>query len=185
MDSNNIVTPFILYDPNMIDNLAHLPEMCIFGLINNDNKSILIYRTKNIVTSLSRIIKEYKYSNKKILRDFKLIIIEKIDDPNNLWIRYNFHNDQYSNKGYIVHNRCRYNIRYRLRKQILGDFRMKYDKRHLFYVKIVSRRNKEIVVGIFDNVPDMDRFTETHYPDGLILNIEYANNNITKEYRKL
>lgn len=182
MYSNNIVTPYILFDPTIIDNLAHLPEMCIFGLINNDTRSILIFRSKNIVTTLSRIIKEYKYSNKNILKDFKLIIIEKINDPDNLWIRYNFWNDHYSNNDYIVHNRCKYKIRYKLRKQILGDFRMTYDKRHLFYVKVVSRRNKEIVVGIFDSVSDMDEFTSKFYPNGVIDNITYSVNSLTKEY---
>lgn len=186
MDSNSIVTPGILYDPFLIDNLAHLPEMCIFGLVNNETKTMLIYRTKNIVTALARIVKEYKYSNKKILRDFKLIIIEKIEDPNNLWVRYNFWTNEYSsNRGYIIHNRCKYNIKYKLRKQILADFRMKSNVRALFYVKVVSRRHKEVIVGIFDKVEDMDSFVETFYPSGLILNIEYSNNELTKEYRSL
>ncbi len=186
MDSNkysNITDPpFVLYDPFILNDLVDMPEMCVFGLVNIDTKSILIYRTTNIVTSLSRIIKEYKYSNNRILKNFELIIIEKIEDPNNLWVRYNFWTNEYSNRGYVIHNKCRYNIKYKLRKQILGDFRMKYNTRPLFYVKVVSRRYKEVTVGVFDNVIDMDAFTNTYYPSDIILNIEYSNNDLTKEY---
>lgn len=172
-----------LYDPFIVDNLFHLPEMCIFGLINEENKLIMIYRTKNIVTALARIINEYKYSNKTLLKYSKLVIIEEIKDPNNLWVRYSFWNKEYSNKGYIIGNKCRYNIRYKLRKQILRDFRRKYDTHPLFYVKVVSSRYKEIVVGVFDKVDDMDAFITEFYPhNGLINNIVYSNNRLTKEY---
>lgn len=167
---------------NIVTELAHLPEMCIFGLINNETKTLLIFRTTNIVTSLSRILKDYKYSNLNIVTDFKLIIIENIKDKNNLWVRYNFYISHYSNAGYAIHNRCKYNIRYKLRKQILADFRMKSNVRALFYVKVVSRRYKEVIVGIFDKVEDMDSFTDTFYPDGLINNITYSSNHLTKEY---
>src|ERR1019366_6276442 len=118
-----------LYDPFIIDNLVHLPKMCIFGLINEETKSILIYRTTSVITALARIIEEYRHSNNNIVTNFKLVIIETITDPNNLWVRYNFWTNDYSNKGYIIHNRCKYNIRYKLRKQILGDFKMEYNSR--------------------------------------------------------
>lgn len=164
----------------LINSLSLLPEMCIFGLINEDNKAILIYRTTNIVTSLARIIREYKYSNKNILK-LSLIIIEDIKDSNNLWVRYNYWTNYYSNKGYIIMNRCKYNIKYKLRKQILGDFRPKFSSLPLFYVKIVSRRYKEIIVGIFDKVIDMDEFIDKHYANG-IDSIVYSSNKLTKEY---
>lgn len=182
MDSNTNSFPCILYDPFMIDNLVHLPEMCVFGLINEESKIVLIYRTTNIVTSLARVIRDYKYSNKNILKNFKLIIIEKIEDSNNLWIKYNFWVNEYSNKGYTVYNRSKYKMRYKLRKQILGDFRTRNELGVLFYVKVVSSRYKEVIVGIFDKVSDMDAFTDTYYPGGLILHLEYAKNSITKEY---
>jgi hypothetical protein len=175
--------PLKLYDPFIIDNLSHLPEMCVFGLINEENKIVFIYRTKNIVTALARIVNQYKYSNKNILKHFKLIVIEEIKDSNNLWVRYNFFNNEYSNMGYVVANKCKYNIRYKLRKQILGDFRKKYNAKPLFYVKVVSRRYKEVTVGIFDNVDAMDKFVSEHYGHG-INNIVYSNNHLTREYRE-
>jgi hypothetical protein len=172
--------PFNLYDPNLIDNLSHLPEMCIFGLINEHNKIVLIYRTTNIVTALSRIVNEYKYSNKNILK-FGLIIIETITDKHNLWVRYNYWNNEYSNNGYTVGNKCKYNMNYKLRKQALKDFRVKRHGPLLFYVKVVSRRYKEVIVGIFDKVEDMDAFVNKHYANG-INNIIYSNNNLTRQY---
>lgn len=173
-------TEFILFDPTIMDNLNHLPEMCIFGLVNEDNKVIFIYRTTNIVTALSRIVKEYKYRNKNILK-LPLVIIETITDKNNLWVRYNYWDKYYSNAGYIVANKCKYNIQYKLRKQIMGDFRRKYDRVPLFYVKLISRRYKEVVVGVFDNNDETEAFINKHYSNG-IDNIVYSNNSLTREY---
>jgi hypothetical protein len=177
------LTNIELFDPYLINDLVQLSEMCVFGLVNEETKAILIYRTTNIVTSLSRIIREYRYSNKNILK-LNLIIIETITDKANLWVRYNYWTKYYSNNGFNLMNKSRYNIKYKLRKQILGDFRMKTNVRALFYVKVVSRRHKEVVVGVFDKVSEMDQFTAQYYPDGLIENITYSSNSLTSEYRK-
>lgn len=174
-------TLFKLYDPNLMDNLTHLPEMCVFGLVHEPTKTMLLFRTKNIVTALSRIINEYKYSNNKVLK-LPLIVFEEIKDSNNLWVRYNYWGKYYSDLDYVILNRCKYNIKYKLRTQILGDFRKKYNSLPMFYVKVVSRRYKEVIVGIFDKVDDMNSFLETHYPNNRIDNITYSNNSLTKEY---
>lgn len=175
-------TEFISYNQHLLDNLNHLPEMCIFGLISETNKAIYIYRTKNIVTALNRIIKEYKYSNKNILK-LPLIIIEDIKDSNNLWVRFNFHISNYSNIGYTIMNKPRNSIKYKLRISIQGDFRMKSDVRPLFYVKVVSRRYKEIVVGVFDHISYMQEFIDAHYPN-TIDSLVYSSNSLTQEYRE-
>jgi hypothetical protein len=62
---------------------------------------------------------------------------------------------------------------------------MEYNSRALFYVKVVSRRYKEVVVGVFDNVPDMDEFVSIYYPNDKIDDIIYSSNSLTKEYRCL
>jgi hypothetical protein len=181
MSNENIVTPYKLYDPNLVDNLSHLPKMCIFGLIDEVNKTILIYRTKNIVTALNRIIRQYEYSNKKILK-LPLVIIEDIKSSNNLWIRYSYWNRYYSNMGYNIFNKSKYNIAYKVHKEVYRDFRSIKSRSMLFYVSIVSRRGKGFVVGIFDKVNLMDEFVSQSYPNGAINNIIYSDNSLTREY---
>lgn len=166
---------------DLIQKLKSLPEMCIFGLIDEVNKAIYLYRTSNIVTALNRILKEYKYSNNVL--SLPLIIIEDIKDKDNLWVRFNYHITNYSNLGYTVMNKPRNRIKYKLRIQILADFRMKSNVRPLFYVKVVSRRYKEIVVGIFDHISYMQEFIDAHYPN-TIDSLVYSSNSLTQEYRE-
>lgn len=172
-----------LFDPFLIDNLAHLPDMCIFGLINEKDKKIFIGKTRNIVTYLSRLIKEYKYSNKELLK-LPLIIIETITDKPNLWVRYNYWVNYYSNEGYLIYNKPRYRINCKLRIDLSKDFRMLKHTRHLFYVKIVSRHYKEHIIGVFDKIYDAESFISREYNNG-IDNIVYSNNNLTKEYMEV
>jgi len=173
-------TPYILFDPNLMDNLLHLPEMCIFGLVNESGKKIFIGYTINIVTSLSKLIKEYKSSNKELFK-LPLIIIEKITDKHNLLVRYNYWCKYYSNKGYLLYKKPANRVNFKIRIDLSKDFRMLKHTRHLFYVKILSRRYREHIIGVFDKIYDAEAFIADKYPNG-IDDIIYSNNNLTKEY---
>lgn len=168
------------FNKDLINTLSQLPNMCVFALVNEKDKKIFIGKTTNLVTYLGRLINECQYSNKELLT-LPFIILESITDKPNLYVRFNYWINYYSNKGYLIYKKPKYRLNYKLRIDLMGDFRMQYEARHLFYVKILSRRYRELVIGVFDKIYDAEAFIADNYPNG-IESVVYSSNSLTKEY---
>jgi len=110
--------------------------------------------------------------------DFR--VIEKIDDPVKLRVRYQYWVSDYSNKGWVMYRDYKA-IQYKVRIDIRNDETKGYNAKYLLYVKLVSRGYKELIVGVFDNLEECNKFIELNYSN--INDIVYSNE-LTKKYRK-
>lgn len=171
-----------LFDPYLLDNLVHLPDMCIYGFINEDDKKIYIGHTYDLLLALHRNLKEIKYSNhpcKRDLKKLKFIIIETLNTRKKSHIRHQYWINDYSNKGYRLYRRYKA-CSFKLRIDLLADFRYQGYAKYLFYVKLLTKRYKELTVGVFDNIKETESFVSDNYKS--IDNIIYSDNALTKEY---
>ena len=153
-------------------NLFNYPEMCVFGLINTQNKNIYLSYTINLPLALARIIKEIKNSNNKLKKDWdklELVILETVTDRSNLKVRYKAYCDEYSNNGWVFYNKISNLVNYKIRHEIVT-----IEGKVKVQVKLLNRRYKEIVVGTFDTYEDAMKWSTVNYPDSNnIINIVY------------
>lgn len=158
---------------NLLVNLFNYPDMCVFGLINSKDHKIYLGYTINLPQALARIIKETKLSNNKLNNDWnklELVILETFTDRSNLRVRHKWYFNEYSNKGWMFYNKISNSTRYKLRLDIVSDKGLDYKVK----VKLLTRRYKEVVVGVFDTYEDAKAWSSIHYPDSNnITNIVY------------
>lgn len=170
----------------MFKDIIDLPEQCIYGLVNKSDKKIFIGHTKDLVTALNRIGKDIKSSNhvlKEDINKLELIILEVIKDDSLLRSRYQFYYNQYSNMGYLHYRKYKAMGFYKLHVYVLNDVLDDNRCKARVYVSLHYGRSKEVVVGIFDSVPDSDVFINKYYVDkNNISVIIYSSNKLTKEY---
>lgn len=170
-------------NPFLLQDLGSIPEMCIYGFINETDKKIFIGYTTDIVTALNRNLKEMKYSNHPCKDDFdklKVINIETLKSRQDAKIRYQYWVKQYSNQGYRMYRKYKA-VDYKVRIEVLRDFRVKPPtSAYLLYVKLLDRRYKSITVGVFDQVSEADDFVANNYAQ--VDKIVYSDNQLTKEY---
>lgn len=167
----------------MLREIIDLPDQCIYGLINNQDKKIFIGYTKDLVTALNRIGKDIKYSNhilKNDINKLELIIIETINNEDLLRSRYQFWYNKYSNMGFLHYRKYKAMGFYKLFIDVLMVNHIHVPK---VYVKLRWGRSKELTVGIFDSVEECDAFINEFYPNkNNIASIIYSSNILTKEY---
>jgi hypothetical protein len=159
---------------NIIETMLDMPPMGIYGLIYGSK--IHLFYTSNIVTALGRILNNGNY------RNYILVLIEEITDKNKLRLRYSFNVKEYSNNGFDIINKPKYNTKYKLRIDVLKDFRIKQGPSILVYVKACCRSRRELIVGVFKTLPEAHEFTDMFYAGNIVTDIIYASNDLTKEY---
>lgn len=146
----------------------------ILALENSRNKRVLLVRSSDVLTTLSRILKECKSRNKKyrlLNKEFRQIEI-KLVDTNNDRISYAKWLAQYQSQGYTFYSSYKA-VQYSLKTDIdyLG---------HVI-VKLVSRSYSEVIVGYFDSIEEADNFVSRNYPHKeSITEIKYAENDKSK-----
>lgn len=159
---------------NLLVNLFNYPDMCVFGLINSQDHKIYLGYTINLSQALARIIKETKSSNNKLKQDWnklELIILSDITDRNNLRVRHKLYFNEYSNKGWVFYNKISNVTRYKLRLKVVFE---EYNKEPKVHVKLLTRRYKEIPVGVFETMEAAKTWCDVYYPDSNnITNIIY------------
>lgn len=160
--------------------LANLPSKCIYGLFNDLDKKVYIGHTNNLLRSLYSNIESLKYSNIDFNKlDFR--IIETIVDSARLRIRYQYWVSDYSNRGWTMYRNYKA-ISYRVKVEVLNDVTKVNGKKYYFYVKLVSRGYKELIVGVFDAIDECNEFVSLNYSN--ICDIVYSDNELTNLYRK-
>ena len=170
-----------IINKTLLGYLFNYPEMCIYGLINSKDHKIYIGYTSNLPSALSRIIKETKDSNNKLKHDWnklELVILETITDRKNLRVRHKFYNNEYSNRGWVLYNKGSNLTSYKLRLDAINNG---VGKDLSIHVKLISRRYREIVVGIFNTHEEALNWCLTNYPDNSnITNIVYSDVSLCK-----
>lgn len=166
---------------NLINNLINLPEMGIYGLLNKIDNKIYIGFSKNIVTALIRLINNIKYSNiKHDLNKLEFIIIETINKPEELRLRCQHWINDYSNKGFGLYNNKRKVFNQKLRICAISSLDGAGRPNYHLHVRIVSKGYRELTVGVFNDVSELNEFVDKNYK--VIDKIVYADNRLTKEY---
>lgn len=171
--------PCELFDPNFIDNLIHLPKMSVYGFINLETKKIFIGYSRNTIQAICRQIKNPLL--KGDLKKVSFIIIETIDDPINLRVRYEYWVNEYRNLGFIMY-RQHNAITYKAQIGVMDDISSLVNGKLQFTVKLRSRRRKELIVGVFETLEEANGFIELNYPNGVVNRVIYADNTLTTSY---
>jgi len=146
----------------------------ILALENSRNKRVLLVRSSDVLTTLSRILKECKSRNKKyrqLNKDYRQIEI-KLVDTNNDRLAYAKHLAQYQSQGYTFYSSYKA-VQYSIKTDIdyLG---------HVI-VKLVSKAYYEVIIGYFDSIEEADNFVLRNYPNReSITEIKYADNEKSK-----
>jgi hypothetical protein len=167
---------------NIFQDLSNLPDKCIYGLFNDQDKKVYIGYSSNTIRTLYSNISNLKYSN--LTPDWGKLefrVIEPIEDSNRLKVRYQYWVSHYSNEGWSMYRDFKA-IEYKVRIDILNDETRQKNGRYLLYVKLLSRGRSEVVVGVFDSLSECNEFVESNYKT--IKDIHYSNNELTNEYRK-
>lgn len=161
--------------------MYELPRSGIFKFVNEEKKLVYISYSKNLITSLSRNIKEiqdkvhvYKPLNEDF-EDWKFDIIETLnyhDTILDISCKINLYIEEYKQLGYNV--RTHQNIqKLKFRVDIGQDYKV--------YCKLISRGRTEYVVGVFKDMEDAKEFIEMYRNIKNIVPI-YSTNQLTKDY---
>jgi hypothetical protein len=177
-----------LINKTLFNYLINYPEMCIYALINQKEQKIYLGYTTNLPGALARIIKDLKYSNNKLKNDLDKLtfgIIETITDRKNLRLRYKFHQNEYSNDGWMLYRKDNKLPNYKLRIDVLGEDGLHTTDHTKVFVKLRTRGGSEVIIGVFSDFNDASEWAYNTYTDkSNISNIVYANNELTQEYLK-
>lgn len=176
-----------LVNKTILNYLFNYPEMCIYGLINHKDHKIYVGYTANLPLALSRIIRDTKYSNNKLNKDWdklEFAVLETVTDRKNLRIKYNQWIKEYSNKGWDLYKKQgQSNIpTYKLRIDLWMDESRWTKEDQLVYVRLITRRYKELTVGVFNDYDEAVRWSKDNYPNTTITQVIYAKNALTEEY---
>jgi hypothetical protein len=155
----------------------------IYCLINESKKRVYISYSKDIITSLSRIVRDIRSKNviyKQLIKDVRgleFLLLEDIniyDSEIDVCTKLDYFITLYKQLGYEL-----YNDKYKLQK-----FKVSLEvdlNDNLVYVKLVNKRYKKIVVGVFDKMYDAEEFATLFETMDIIKPI-YSINNLTKSY---
>lgn len=146
-------------------------------LVNHEQKKAYISYSSNISSALFRL------SGEPSLQDLTFELLELVTDPINLRVRCQYFKDQYASNGYQILNQKRVS-NWKLLIEPIHDFRVKAHNEYVLLVKVRCRANKEVIVGVFEDVDHMDAFLLKYYPQKLVTEIRSSNNPLTKEYKE-
>ena len=163
----------------LFEQLKHVNQAGVYLLVSLDTREVYINHSSNIAKSLVRLLSSNMYFPK-----FNFNILELVTDPINLRPRCQFYKDLYSSNGYTLLNPKRVS-NWKLYTGIIDDFTYARGHKALFTVTLVSGSYKRIIVAVYSDYEELQEFLRYYYPANLVTSIIYADNDLTKEYRKL
>lgn len=166
----------------VFETLYNLPREGIYAIRNEQEKSVYISYSKDLLTSVSKNVKQIKekvhicnFLNREI-EELEFGIIETLNyytTKLDIHCLLYYHITEYRNKGYTV-------IAYRNIKPL--RFRVDIGQDCRVYCKLITKDYKEYVVGVFNNKIEAKDFIKQYQDmDSLIYPI-YSINDLTKEY---
>lgn len=150
----------------------------IFGFINDANKTLFLVTATNMLGSINRILD----NNNLVTANADIKLLEIVTNRSELQLRYNYWFNIYSNLGYNILSKKP--SPYKLRIEVLQDFRSPNTKEVLFYLSIVPRSYKSFVVGVFSTYGEVEGFMRGNYSNEQVYKIVTADNQLTKEFLK-
>lgn len=147
----------------------------ILALENVKDKRVLLVRTSDVLVSLARIIKSIKSRNKyyrAMLKDYRKLDIKLLDSDNSR-MTFEYWNTHYKTEGYTF---------YRSYKAVQYSIKIEVDNEYDVLVKLRSKSNYEVILGVFDTIKDAESFVAYVYPTNEVTAIAYALNEKSKNY---
>lgn len=155
----------------------------IFCLINESKKRVYISYSKDIITSLARMVRDIRSKNviyKQLIKDVRSLEFLLLEDINIydtdicIHTKLDYFITFYKQLGYEL-----YNDKYKLQK-LKVSLEVNLND-NLVYVKLVNKRYKKIVVGVFDKMYDAELFA-TVFEIMDIVKPVYSINELTRTY---
>lgn len=168
---------------NLTD-LINLNTTGIYGLVNKVDKRIYIFQTTNIYTYISRLIYETKYKLHKYkslfddLNKLYLICFSNSDDEIYRRIRVGELMDKFKSINWEIYNNDHKPLKFKIRKR-----NFYFEKQYVIGVELVNRKRIGMVVGLFENHFEADRFIELFYGEkNNYLYPVFSGNSLTIKY---
>lgn len=161
--------------------LVDIPLQAVYAFVNEIDRKVYVCASQDTIMSISQNVSALKQFVHRIgsMQDdagkMWIRILETVEDSTELMLRENYWKDQFLSEGYTLYNN-RNRVQYRIREEL--DI-----ETGRIIVKLVSRRNKQIVVGVFNTKREVDCFVSKNYSKG-IYNITYAKNLATNWFLK-
>ncbi len=161
-----------------------LPRSGIYGLVCHKSKLVYISHSKDICTSISRLLRDIHSRNciyKQLIKDASKLEFIKLENINNcdtlvdIHTKIDFFVQRYKQEGYSLYNTKHRYQQFKVKIEVGSDF--------LVYVKLVSKLYKKIVVGVFDKMYEAEEFA-TVFDTMDIVKPVYSINDLTRNYIK-
>jgi hypothetical protein len=162
-----------------VKTLLSLPKMAVIGLINDQDRVVLITHSSCVVESLGKLIRQLKektHTSMNMIIDrekLRFVVLEEVQERNALSVRTRYWVDQYVAKGYGLYGKINA-VKYRLR--------VEYDELGNVLVKAVNTRNRGYVIGVFRNLGLANQWITNTYKEKEYIIPQYATNTLTKSY---
>ena len=155
---------------NLLSTLTSIPNNAIIAFINDFSKKVYILQGSKVRTLLMQNltqIEDGEHNHLDSLDNYRLEVIETCYDRTHRLLHTEYWYNQYEKIGYeVMARRCLLKYRYRI---VLN-------KQGLVVVSAVSRRNDQIIVGVFRKLKEAEEFVL--YADGQLV---YANTELTRQ----
>lgn len=166
----------------MLKDVLNVPKLCIYALICDDSKRVMVKYTKCLLTAMDRLTKDLETPKYMLLKnDVEKVRIEILEQG----IPYSFNTkakvtgyvQSYIDKGYTEYYPSN-PVSYTAYKDVFV-----FNK--YAYYGVYIKRNKQsprIIVGLFRDKKERDEFYTTYYKDGKVRAIQYASTIFTKNH---
>lgn len=168
---------------DLFNMMYNTPRSVIYALICEENMKVYISYSKNVVTSLGRLLSDLqdkKSIYKHLIEDapklkFKVLDSINIDDRIDIAVKIDHQVTLYKQLGYSL-----YNDKYKLQKFKVA-IEVDDDLSRIFVKLKSDNRTKSVVVGVFDKMWDAEEFA-CCFDSMDIIKPVYATNEMSKKY---
>ena len=165
-------------------NLISLTEPAVIAILNREDRYAYVSHSINPMKHLSVLMRDVsqningKYKQMRVDIDkLEIVLIQSTNDI----IQRNNQVDKYvegiKSQGFKLYNKSN-GVKYRIRHDIHNNGRV--------YLKLVNRRNDQIIIGVFDNLIQSKEFENQYYSDMSEFYTVMSTNELSKGFfRKL
>jgi len=152
-----------------LNEIKKLPSDAVFGLISDSSKEVYVSHTTNLRSRIGLIM-----DNFSIREDTRLVVfLDGVYDKGYKQIFAQYHLDKYISDGYR-------NVGIVGRSYINYKVRVQYSELlNEVLVTLTTKRGDKMVVGVFSNVDDANKFVDDYYKLGEMVQPIYAINERT------
>lgn len=182
--------------PTFLEELIAIPQFGVAAFIDEPNKSVYLYFSNSLYTLFSTHIARLKLGihDCKPLQDafddvrFEIRVLTAFEsDPGSIALRTEYVRQQqlFLSAGYKDLRAGYKPIGYKLKTRVLSDYRNNYINTPLVYITGRSPCQEEIVLGIFNSIPESTEWVNSIYGDKTndVLP-EFCDNELTQGYLK-